>query len=141
MGFTMILFFGCLLLSVILHRYAKDHSSWDTSLAEFWSICSKVITVFIGLFIVVLLNLIFFSDRFAAMAVLEKNKLERMLVEDYNAENLTKALDFNMEQRKSAINNASWLTYCFTNCYILDTIVVPGTKFVPESKTSVSIEK
>lgn len=62
-----------------------------------------------------------------------RDKLIRLLEENYNPDNLKAALDFNATQKRSYAYNQSNLWYCWENCYVLDTIPIPTEKYIPSN--------
>lgn len=58
--------------------------------------------------------------------------LNRMLQEDYNAENLRSALEFNSKQKICAYKESTFMwSYMGTNGVCGDTIAIPTGKFIP----------
>lgn len=58
--------------------------------------------------------------------------LNRMLQEDYNAENLRSALEFNSKQKICAYKESTFMwSYMGTNGVCADTIAIPTDKFIP----------
>ena len=66
-------------------------------------------------------------------AQIESQRLERLLVENYDPDNLKNALVFNVLQKQSTEYNRSWLWYCWENCYVVDTIAIPNGKYMPSN--------
>lgn len=61
-----------------------------------------------------------------------KAKMSRLLNEDYNAENLKNALDFNESQKMCVYKEATFMWSHFgTNGVCVDTIAIPTGKFIP----------
>lgn len=64
----------------------------------------------------------------------ERAILVRMLKENYNEDNLKKALDFNRECNLTRRDNETlWYRY-LRGTYVLDTIAIPDSKFTPTLK-------
>ena len=58
--------------------------------------------------------------------------LNRMLQEDYNAENLRSALEFNSKQKICLYKESTFMwSYMGTNGVCGDTIAIPASKFIP----------
>lgn len=66
-------------------------------------------------------------------ALVQRDNLTRMLAETYNPDNLTNALNFNAEQKRSAMYNKSAFWYCWENCYVVDTIPIPNGQYTPSN--------
>lgn len=67
----------------------------------------------------------------------EKQLLTRMLLEDYNATNLSNAIEFNNKQKMIVVENNSFMFRYLTRYYSVDTIQIPDKKFMPTSKVIV----
>lgn len=63
--------------------------------------------------------------------------LTRMLMEDYNATNLSNAIEFNNKQKMIVVENNSFMFRYLTRYYSVDTIQIPDKKFMPTSKVIV----
>lgn len=65
--------------------------------------------------------------------------LSRLLQENYNPDNLNKALKFNAKQKISAGYNKSFVTLCWENCYSVDTIPIPVIKYTPNTINTIDL--
>lgn len=61
-----------------------------------------------------------------------RDKLSRLLNEDYNADNLNEALDFNEKQKICSYKEATFMwSHMGTEGVCVDTIAIPTGKFIP----------
>ena len=67
-----------------------------------------------------------------------RTTLSRMLTENYNPENLQKALDFNYIQKVTKVENEHLWTRYNTNVVYVDTITIPVSQFMPTDKHIIS---
>lgn len=135
MGISIILLLLSILAFVIIHRaiYVFD---WE---GDFLPNMTRVIAALSILVMLLLFILILFlwhipRESAKAGAVAERSKLQRLLQENYNSDNLVQALDFNVLQRKAAVANKSWLTYCYYQCFDVDTVPIPDLNYRPSQE-------
>ena len=96
-------------------------------------VCSALSSL-IFTFCVIFFSIAYFTKNIDKVAEnTNRDKLIRLLEENYNPDNLKNALDFNAIQKRSEAYNQSPLWYCWENCYVLDTIKIPTEKFVPSN--------
>ena len=48
-------------------------------------------------------------------------------------------LEFNASQKKSVVYNTSFMMLCVESCYAVDTIPIPATKFLPNTKNTIDV--
>lgn len=69
----------------------------------------------------------------------ERGKYVRLLNEDYNAANLSTALDFNETQKLCKFKESGFMwSHMGTNGVCTDTIAIPTGKFMPSQKIKIS---
>lgn len=69
----------------------------------------------------------------------ERGKYVRLLNEDYNAANLSTALDFNETQKLCKFKESGFMwSHMGTNGVCADTIAIPTGKFMPSQKIKIS---
>jgi hypothetical protein len=66
--------------------------------------------------------------------------LNRMINENYNPDNLQKALDFNSKQKIIKIENQSFWRKYWTSVVYVDTVNIPNDKFIPSQKLILNID-
>lgn len=135
MGISIILLLLSILSILLIHRaiYVFD---WE---GYFLPNMARVIAALATLVTLLLFILILFCwhiprESEKAGAIAERSKLQRLLQENYTPDNLVQALDFNVLQRKSAVANKSWLTYCYYQCFDVDTVAIPDMKYRPSQE-------
>lgn len=135
MGISIILLLLSILSFVVIHRaiYVFD---WEEC---FLPSMTRVIAALAILCTLLLFMLTLFCGHIPreaerAGAVAERYKLQRLLQENYNSDNLVQALDFNVLQRKAAVANKSWLTYCYYQCFDVDTVPIPDLRYRPSQE-------
>lgn len=81
-----------------------------------------------------------FSERLNTEKLInERGKYVRLLNEDYNAANLSTALDFNETQKLCKFKESGFMwSHMWTNGVCADTIVIPTGKFMPSQKIKIS---
>lgn len=128
-------------LIIFLGLYLK----WFMNLEDYMSVTFK--EIFLGVIFICSACISFFSligticfsiDYFTKNIHIvtentNRDKLIRLLEENYNPDNLKAALDFNATQKRSYAYNQSNLWYCWENCYVLDTIPIPTEKYIPSN--------
>jgi hypothetical protein len=63
-----------------------------------------------------------------------------MINENYNPDNLQKALDFNSKQKIIKIENQSFWRKYWTSVVYVDTVNIPNDKFIPSQKLILNID-
>ncbi|MCK9429077.1 MAG: hypothetical protein M0R17_03580 [Candidatus Omnitrophica bacterium] len=69
----------------------------------------------------------------------DKSKIERLLHENYNPDNLTAALDFNNRQKLTKAQNSTIMFKYWDYATYTDTIVIPNSKYLPTSKLNLDV--
>lgn len=133
MGFLLI----CAVLSVVVLSISiRIHNASRSEIVHGISFAGVVFSIFgialpaIGIFLIGVDVL--YKDVNIKKAETNKNVLVRMLNEDYNSENLRKALEFNEKMNVCKFKQQTKLwKYFETNGACIDTIDIPNGKFVP----------
>jgi hypothetical protein len=135
MGIFIIVLAICIIASGICYKLSDTYCNFTRFL-------SWVFGVYAFIALVILIGnsvMLITKDQVMKSEQVDGNVLYRLLQEDYNPENLNKALEFNARQQKAKIYNESFFTLCVEQCYNVDTIVIPLTKFLPNTKNTIDV--
>jgi hypothetical protein len=77
---------------------------------------------------------------YAQEAENQRITLNRMLNENYNPDNLQKALDFNSKQKVIKVENESFWRRYWTSVVYVDTVKIPDERFMPSQKLILNID-
>ena len=134
-GTFLVCLIGFLVTLVWFDKYEDDHKVADWKKYTTFVFC--VIFGIVG-FGYLIATILFVGDYATSnnqkiKAEINRDNLERLLLEDYDPDNLKNALEFNALQKRSAEYNKTAFWYCWDNCYSIDTIAIPRTKYMPSN--------
>ena len=135
MGIFIIVLAICIIASVICYKLNETYCNFTGFLSFAFGFCACIVLFVILANTVVLI----FKDQWVESQNINAKVLERLLKEDYNPENLKNALEFNASQKKSVVYNTSFMMLCVESCYAVDTIPIPATKFLPNTKNTIDV--
>ena len=138
MGLTLSGFIiGIILLIIGLFMLKSKIDFLNDFLGILFLIIGSLITLFTSILLISMLYDYTIRNYDLANENFKRTKCIRMLNENYNAENLTNALDFNISQKRASNYNKSFLFLCWEHCYSTDTIVIPSTSYLPSNMVKI----
>ena len=138
MGILICILVIFIIAAIVCYMLSEGYPGFLDSLSWVFGILAGItlfLTIIPNLFVLIL------KDQSIASETVDGQVLERLVQEDYNPENLNKALYFNAVQKKSFIYNKSFITRCWSNCYSVDTIYIPVEKFLPNTKHTLEVKE
>ena len=140
MLFWIIFFIVTLSLFITLHLkwcvnfdWSRDYCSVKDVVAGVSYIISGIVSIVIIIPLIVGVKALITTNIDREVENINRDKLVRMLEENYNPDNLKNAIEFNASQKRSEMYNSSLMWYCWENCYVLDTIQIPTEKYIPSN--------
>ena len=140
MLFWIIFFIVTLSLFITLHLkwcvnfdWSRDYCSVKDVVAGVSYIISGIVSIVIIIPLIVGVKALITTNIDREVEKVNRDKLVRMLEENYNPDNLKNAIEFNASQKRSEMYNSSLMWYCWENCYVLDTIQIPTEKYIPSN--------
>jgi hypothetical protein len=135
MGIFIIVLAICIIASIICYKLSDSYCNFTGFLSWVFSFCAGIV-----LFVIIVnTGGLIFKDQWVESQNINAKVLEKLLKEDYNPENLKNALEFNASQKKSVVYNTSFMMLCVESCYAVDTIPIPATKFLPNTKNTIDV--
>ena len=140
MLFWIIFFIVTLSLFITLHLkwsvnfdWSRDYCSVKDVVAGVSYIISGIVSIVIIIPLIIAAKALITTNIDREVENINRDKIIRMLEENYNPDNLKNAIEFNASQKRSEMYNSSLMWYCWENCYVLDTIQIPTEKYVPSN--------
>ena len=140
MLFWIIFFIVTLSLFITLHLkwcvnfdWSRDYCSVKDVVAGVSYIISGIVSIVIIIPLIIGVEALITTNIDREVENVNRDKLVRMLEENYNPDNLKNAIEFNASQKRSEMYNSSLMWYCWENCYVLDTIQIPTEKYIPSN--------
>lgn len=140
MLFWIIFFIVTLSLFITLHLKRsvnfdgnRDYCSAKDVVAGVFYIISGIVSIVIIIPLIIGVKALITTNIDREVENVNRDKLVRMLEENYNPDNLKNAIEFNASQKRSEMYNSSLMWYCWENCYVLDTIQIPTEKYIPSN--------
>ena len=140
MLFWIIFFIVTLSLFITLHLkwcvnfdLSRDYCSVKDVVAGVSYIISGIVSIVIIIPLIFGVEALITTNIDREVEKVNRDKLVRMLEENYNPDNLKNAIEFNASQKRSEMYNSSLMWYCWENCYVLDTIQIPTEKYIPSN--------
>ena len=140
MLFWIIFFIVTLSMFITLHLkwcvnfdLSRDYCSAKDVVAGVSYIISGIVLVCLIIPLIISSTAIITTNIDREVENVNRDKLVRMLEENYNPDNLKNAIEFNASQKRSEMYNSSLMWYCWENCYVLDTIQIPTEKYIPSN--------
>ena len=140
MLFWVIFFIVTLSLFITLHLkwcvnfdWSRDYCSAKDVVAGVSYIISGIVSIVIIIPLIVGVKALITTNIDREVENINRDKIIRMLEENYNPDNLKNAIEFNVSQKRSKMFNSSLMWYCWENCYVLDTIQIPTEKYIPSN--------
>ena len=140
MLFWVIFFIVAMSLFITLHLkwsvnfdWSRDYCSVKDVVAGVSYIISGIVSIVIIIPLIVGVEALITTNIDREVENINRDKLVRMLEENYNPDNLKNAIEFNASQKRSEMYNSSLMWYCWENCYVLDTIQIPTEKYIPSN--------
>ena len=140
MLFWIIFFIVILSLFTTLHLkwsvnfdWSRDYCSAKDVVAGVSYIISGIVSIVIIIPLIIGVKALITTNIDREVEKVNRDKLVRMMEENYNPDNLKNAIEFNASQKRSEMYNSSLMWYCWENCYVLDTIQIPTEKYVPSN--------
>lgn len=121
-------------LFITLHlKWSRDYCSAKDVVAGVSYIISGIVSIVIIIPLIIGVKALITTNIDREVENVNRDKLVRMLEENYNPDNLKNAIEFNASQKRSEMYNSSLMWYCWENCYVLDTIQIPTEKYIPSN--------
>ena len=140
MLFWIIFFIVTLTLFITLHLkwsvnfdWSRDYCSVKDVVAGVSYIISGIVSIVIIIPLIIGVEALITTNIDREVENINRDKIIRMLEENYNPDNLKNAIEFNASQKRSEMYNSSLVWYCWENCYVLDTIQIPTEKYIPSN--------
>lgn len=131
MGIILSLIIITLILSLITFMlFANSEEGWGIICAVF----ATGFFIFSGICTFSMIDGIMSKSVYEQKYENERITLNRMLLENYNPDNLQKALDFNSTQKLIKIENGTFWRKYWTSVVYVDTVNIPNNNFMPSQK-------